>query len=1061
MKDPFLYRRRRPNHPKKLKLVCSFNGTFLPRPPSGNLRYTGGETRIVSVERNIGFSRLRSKISDLSNGLLSFSLKYQLPINDNEAHLVLITSDDDVRCMIDEFDKLESLGKPSRLWIFVCNNDNVCVYRHENCVETENLNDGSGVSCINCNGFGGLKSVSDRFVNGDGFESRNLTMQSGGKVKNGVRCQCSDDSLRKMVLKQGLLPKESAFHGGLGLAFDQTEIELESGNQKFNQPFKDLTSEPQGPLIHETRDLIFVNNPYWANTLDYEFKDSQFQRSENLGINSLPVSHSHPLNPRDGNLCVETNSFTQRLTNRPGPISSNRSPNGVGGLNMDLIPCSGAELRNLDRENIMPWSGNYDRANTSFVPLSCSNQLVASVYPTKSLYGGRVWGGFHNGIRNHRFAANDMRNQRTCSYHVRNHRIGLTEMGSHRNARLEERPWVGKFYPRLRSSSYISKQGQAMRFNCPSLWKPWCGYHDHNPEEIGRMMDSGLNDQTYSFNQPYKENFTEKSGYGVPQPEVPNPSQCRFAYNGMGGQSLLPTNTTKNPLTSTRAMDSWEDLLNGSNGDNKEVPSPDPCKNLHRVAMSSQPSCDFKIESLLVEPIEAINISSSPNNLGFRNGTELEYNGKLSKIESSVKSLSNHHSSARAIQAGLASLVDLSLCNLCLSSSKEVEAPAHSSPTCNDSKALVKPQSNPLDLMDEENLSSGPRVDTSNGVVSESSSQNAAKLENVNEQKEEMRRDHPSSLSNEKAYKESHKCSKENGSIPTDLIFYTHLASRELQTIKNSDLEYIKELGSGTYGTVFYGKWKGCDVAIKKLKPSCFTDGAPEHDRLVADYWKEAHILGQLHHPHIVAFYGVVMDGPVTNLATVTEYMVNGSLKQVLQRKDRTIDRRKRLIIAMDAAFGMEYLHEKNIVHFDLKSHNFLVNMRDPQRPVCKIGDLGLSKIKQRTLVSGGIRGTIPWMAPELLNSKKNMVTEKVDVYSFGIVMWELLTGEEPYRNMRSEEIIAGIIKGNLHPEIPSWCDPAWRSLMERCWSSDPDSRPAFSEIAKELRAMSAAMNIK
>ena len=54
-----------------------------------------------------------------------------------------------------------------------------------------------------------------------------------------------------------------------------------------------------------------------------------------------------------------------------------------------------------------------------------------------------------------------------------------------------------------------------------------------------------------------------------------------------------------------------------------------------------------------------------------------------------------------------------------------------------------------------------------------------------------------------------------------------------------------------------------------------------------------------------------------------------------------------------------------------------------------------------------------------------------------------------------------GIIKGTLRPEIPSWCDPAWRLLMERCWSTDPDSRPAFSEIAKELRTMSAAMNIK
>ncbi|CAA7403152.1 unnamed protein product [Spirodela intermedia] len=283
-------------------------------------------------------------------------------------------------------------------------------------------------------------------------------------------------------------------------------------------------------------------------------------------------------------------------------------------------------------------------------------------------------------------------------------------------------------------------------------------------------------------------------------------------------------------------------------------------------------------------------------------------------------------------------------------------------------------------------------------------------------------------------------------------------AAAALKTIKGADLEEIRELGSGTFGTVFHGKWRGSDVAVKRLKPSCFSGGGAARDRLIADFWKEAHLLAQLHHPNVVAFYGVVTDG--TSLATVTEYMVNGSLKQVLRKKDRTIDRRKRLIIAMDAAFGMEYLHEKGVVHFDLKSHNFLVNMRDPHRPVCKIGDLGLSKVKRRTLVSGGVRGTIPWMAPELLNSQSNMVTDKVDVYSFGVVMWELLTGEEPYGEMPSEQVIGGIIKGELRPEIPSWCEPMWRSLMERCWASDPSSRPAFSDIAKELRAMAAAMNI-
>ncbi|KAH9676994.1 protein kinase domain-containing protein [Citrus sinensis] len=227
-----------------------------------------------------------------------------------------------------------------------------------------------------------------------------------------------------------------------------------------------------------------------------------------------------------------------------------------------------------------------------------------------------------------------------------------------------------------------------------------------------------------------------------------------------------------------------------------------------------------------------------------------------------------------------------------------------------------------------------------------------------------------------------------------------------VQVIKNEDLEEQKELGSGTFGTVYHGKWRGTDVAIKRIKKSCFTGRSSEQERLTVEFWKEAEILSKLHHPNVVAFYGVVQDGPGGTLATVAEYMVDGSLRHVLVRKDRFLDRRRRLIIAMDAAFGMEYLHSKNIVHFDLKCDNLLVNLKDPSRPICKVGDFGLSKIKRNTLVSGGVRGTLPWMAPELLSGSSSKVSEKVDVFSFGIVLWEILTGEEPYANMHYGAII-------------------------------------------------------
>jgi tRNA A-37 threonylcarbamoyl transferase component Bud32 len=277
-----------------------------------------------------------------------------------------------------------------------------------------------------------------------------------------------------------------------------------------------------------------------------------------------------------------------------------------------------------------------------------------------------------------------------------------------------------------------------------------------------------------------------------------------------------------------------------------------------------------------------------------------------------------------------------------------------------------------------------------------------------------------------------------------------------LQIIKNDDLEELRELGSGTFGTVYHGKWRGSDVAIKRINDRCFAGKPSEQDRMREDFWNEAIKLADLHHPNVVAFYGVVIDGPGGTVATVTEYMVNGSLRTALQKNERNLDKRKRLIIAMDVAFGMEYLHGKNIVHFDLKSDNLLVNLRDPHRPICKVGDLGLSKVKCQTLISGGVRGTLPWMAPELLNGSSSLVSEKVDVFSFGIVLWELLTGDEPYADLHYGAIIGGIVNNTLRPPIPESCDPDWKILMERCWSAEPSERPNFTDVANQLRSMAS-----
>ncbi|KAF9608187.1 hypothetical protein IFM89_007573 [Coptis chinensis] len=279
---------------------------------------------------------------------------------------------------------------------------------------------------------------------------------------------------------------------------------------------------------------------------------------------------------------------------------------------------------------------------------------------------------------------------------------------------------------------------------------------------------------------------------------------------------------------------------------------------------------------------------------------------------------------------------------------------------------------------------------------------------------------------------------------------------------------------------------------VPQVEYSVAKSSTPEHGEILIDindqfprdfqfsYKILIILVTRLHHPNVLAFYGVVQDGPGSTIANVTEFLVDCSVRHILLRKDRYIDRREQLIIAMDAASGVEYLHSQNVVHFDLKCENLLVNLKDSQRPICKVGGFGWSKRKGTTLVYGCTRGTLQWMAPELVNGSSRNISEKygtlyplfstwccssglmvermvivhwqVDVFSFGIVLWEILTGEEPYPNMLIGTIVDGILSNTLRPPVPSFCDSQWRQLMEQCWAHDPVARPSFTEIASRLR---------
>ncbi|KAG7037932.1 Serine/threonine-protein kinase STY17 [Cucurbita argyrosperma subsp. argyrosperma] len=142
----------------------------------------------------------------------------------------------------------------------------------------------------------------------------------------------------------------------------------------------------------------------------------------------------------------------------------------------------------------------------------------------------------------------------------------------------------------------------------------------------------------------------------------------------------------------------------------------------------------------------------------------------------------------------------------------------------------------------------------------------------------------------------------------------------------------------------------------------------------------------------------------------------------------------------------MNYLHQKNIIHRDLKAANLLLD----EDGVVKVADFGVARVQSQSGVMTAETGTYRWMAPEVIEHKP--YDHKADVYSFGIVLWELLTGQLPYDNLTPLQAAMGVIQKGLRPKIPRHANPMIVDLLERCWRQDPSLRPEFSEVTKLLQ---------
>ncbi|KAG7525384.1 hypothetical protein JOB18_026247 [Solea senegalensis] len=270
---------------------------------------------------------------------------------------------------------------------------------------------------------------------------------------------------------------------------------------------------------------------------------------------------------------------------------------------------------------------------------------------------------------------------------------------------------------------------------------------------------------------------------------------------------------------------------------------------------------------------------------------------------------------------------------------------------------------------------------------------------------------------------------------------------------KEIDVSTVKieeVIGAGEFGEVYKGRLKlpgkrEIYVAIKTLK-------AGYVDKQRRDFLAEASIMGQFDHPNIIRLEGVVTKSRPVMI--VTEFMENGALDSFLRQNDGQFTVIQLVGMMRGISAGMKYLSEINYVHRDLAARNILVN----SNLVCKVSDFGLSRYLQDDTsdpsYTSSLGGKIPvrWTAPEAIAYRK--FTSASDVWSYGIVMWEVMSfGERPYWDMSNQDVINAIEQDYRLPP-PMDCPSALHQLMLDCWQKDRNVRPRFTDIVSTLDKM-------
>uniref|UniRef100_A0A8D2PX39 RAF proto-oncogene serine/threonine-protein kinase n=1 Tax=Zosterops lateralis melanops TaxID=1220523 RepID=A0A8D2PX39_ZOSLA len=266
--------------------------------------------------------------------------------------------------------------------------------------------------------------------------------------------------------------------------------------------------------------------------------------------------------------------------------------------------------------------------------------------------------------------------------------------------------------------------------------------------------------------------------------------------------------------------------------------------------------------------------------------------------------------------------------------------------------------------------------------------------------------------------------------------------------IEASEVMLSTRIGSGSFGTVYKGKWHG-DVAVKILK---VVDPTPEQFQA---FRNEVAVLRKTRHVNILLFMGYMTKD---NLAIVTQWCEGSSLYKHLHVQETKFQMFQLIDIARQTAQGMDYLHAKNIIHRDMKSNNIFLH----EGLTVKIGDFGLATVKSRWSGSQQVEqptGSILWMAPEVIRMQdSNPFSFQSDVYSYGIVLYELMTGELPYSNINNrDQIIFMVGRGYASPDLSKLyknCPKAMKRLVADCLKKVREERPLFPQILSSIELL-------